>query len=249
MLAQLTAGEVPSGSIAYTPNIDLNLTAQLVIDSADVELDCDDFADARAQLFKGAPEVDVPHMAILKFVDTDVEVCTDLTIGFQLRPKYYSFGEVLECTGNFDWQFGDQLVLGDLGGFMAIGPVSVDSMYIAYRRGNEMGWMLLSFDLTVPEVNLQIHQVLPLCQGPNGIDEPDASIRLTVFPNPNSSASICVEYPFTLRSLELLDPIGRVITQFNGTVRTIAAPEKAGTYFVRATDTDGRRTITRFIQQ
>ena len=122
-------------------------------------------------------------------------------------------------------------------------------MYIAYRRGNEMGWMLLSFDLTVPEVNLQIHQVLPLCQGPNGIDEPDASIRLTVFPNPNSSASICVEYPFTLRSLELLDPTGRVITQFNGTVRTIAAPEKAGTYFVRATDTDGRRTITRFIQQ
>ena len=249
LLAQLTAGEIPAGSIAYTTNIDLNLTTQFTSDSADVELDCDDFGDVRAQLFRGAPEVDAPHVAMLHFVDNDIEVCTDLTTGFQLRPKFYSFSEVLACVGNFDWLMGDQLVLGDLGGFTGIGPTRIDSMYIAYRRGNEMGWILLSFDLESPEISLQIHHVLPICQGPNSIEQYEAPTPVSLFPNPSNGGSIRVESPYALMSLEFLDPTGRVIAQYNGNTRTMAAPERSGTYFLRATDTNGLQTVTRFVQQ
>jgi len=127
MHAQLSAGEVPDGSIAYEVNIDLFLDLAFTSDTADLELDCDDFMDARAMLFRGAPEIDAPHVASLQFVDDDIEVCMDMSpsTNFQLRPKYYAFGEVLDCSGDFDWQVADQLVLGDIGGFMLADGVGV----------------------------------------------------------------------------------------------------------------------------
>jgi hypothetical protein len=252
MHAQLSAGEVPDGSIAYEVNIDLFLDQAFTSDTADLELDCDDFMDARAMLFRGAPEIDAPHVASLQFVDDDIEVCMDMSpsTNFQLRPKYYAFGEVLDCSGDFDWQVADQLVLGDIGGFMAIGPWVMDSMYIAYRRGNEMGWILLSFDLTGNDGSrLQVHRLLPICQGPNAVAENERPSLLSLYPNPGNGGTIRVESANDLRQLELLDSSGRMIARYSGNVQMIAAPEIAGSYLVRATFTDGQRSVSRFVRQ
>lgn len=247
--AQLTAGEVPVGSIAYEVNIILSLDLQFTTDSADLELDCDDFADIRAVLHHGAPPVDAPHVASLHFVDDDIEMCMDMGPSFQQRPKYHAFGETLDCSGDFDWQFADPLVLGDLGGFQGTGPWTIDSMYIAYRRGDEMGWILLSFDLTGnDEVRLEIHRILPICQGPTAVAENEQPARVTLYPNPGNGGTLHVESARGLRHLELLDPTGRVIAQYSGSARTIPAPEIAGSYLVRATFADGRRSVSRFMR-
>lgn len=248
--AQLTAGEVPDGSIMYEVNIDLSLDLAFTSDTADLELDCDDFMDVRAVLLRGAPEIDAPHVASLLFVDDDIEVCMDMAPAFQQRPKYHAFGEVMDCSGDFDWQIADQLVLGDLGGFMGIGPWTIDSMYIAFRRGSETGWILLSFDLAgTDELHLQVHRLLPICQGPAGVTEDEPPTWVNLYPNPGTGGMIRVESARPLRQLELLDASGRVIAQYVGNVRMIAAPETAGSYLVRATFTDGRRSVSRCMQQ
>ncbi len=248
--AQLTAGEVPEGSVAYDANIDLILDGLFVSDSADVELDCDDFVDVRALLYRGAPEVDVPHVASLHFVDDNIEVCMDMATGSQQRPMYYAFGEPMVCSGDFDWQLADELVLGDIGGFLALGPWSVDSMYIAYRQGTSVGWILLSFDLGEgDDTRLQIHQVLSVCQDPTSVADHEGSTGPVLFPNPSDGGTIRVESPTELRYLEVLDATGRLVAQYNGNVRTIAAPPVAGSYFVRATYADGRRNVARFVRQ
>lgn len=167
---------------------------------------------------------------------------------FQQRPKYYAFDQLLDCAGDFDWQSTDQLVLGDFGGFTAIGPITIDSLYIAYRRGAQVGWMLLSFDVlgNLP-VRLQVHQVLPICPGAMSVIE-RAAPSVALFPNPSNGQPVRLEIADALRSIELLDAAGRILASYNGTVRTIAAPDGAGTYLVRATHADGRRSTTRLVR-
>lgn len=248
--AQLTAGEVPDGSIAYDVDIDLSLDQQFTSDTAALELDCDDFMDVQAVLMRGAPEIDAPHIASLHFVDDDIEVCMDPVPGFLQRPKYHAFGEPLDCSGDFEWQLADVLVLGSFGDLMGAGPLTVDSSYIAYRRGDEMGWILLSFDLAQAEVlHFQIHRLLPICQGPTAVAEQERPMPVTLFPNPGTGGTIRVESGQEIHQLELLDPTGRVLARYGGGVRTIAAPEHAGSYLVRAVFADGRRSVSRFVQQ
>lgn len=248
--AQLLAGEIPDGGFSYDLSVDLSLELTHSSDTADLELDCDDFMDARAVLMRGAPEVDAPHVASLQFVDNDIEVCMDMAPGSQQRPKYYSFGESLDCSGDFAWQLTDQLVLGDLGGFFGIGPWTIDSQYIAFRRGGEMGWMLLSFDLNgLDEIRLQIHEILPLCQGPLSVVETEEPALFSLYPNPVLGGALHVEFTKDIRQLEVLDPSGRMLASYSGMLRTVAAPETAGSYFLRATFTDGARSVSRFVRQ
>lgn len=250
MYAQLTAGEVPAGSVAYDVGINLMVSQQFASDTADIELDCDDFRDAQAVLMRGAPEVDAPHLASLHFTDEDMEVCMDMAPSFQQRPKYHAFGEALDCSGDFDWQLTDPLVLGNFGGMLDVGPWAIDSLYIAYRRGSEMGWILLSFDLTgTDELHLQIHRILPLCQGTTAVAEQEQPTPVTLFPNPGNGGMIHVESTQGLRQLEVLDPTGRVVGRYGGSVRTFAAPEHGGSYLVRATFADGGTSVTRFVRQ
>ncbi len=248
--AQLNAGEVPNGMSVLDLNIDIALSTSFTVDSAGLEVDCDDQPDIYAVLVQGAPPIDAPNMAMLHFVDDDIEVCMEFAPNpFQQRPKYYAFDELLDCSGDFDWQITDQLVLGDFGGFTAIGPITIDSMYIAYRRGAQVGWMLLSFDVlgNLP-VRLQIHTVLTLCPGAMSFGANEMSPALTLFPNPSNGEPIRVESTEALRSIEVIDATGRSIAHYAGTVRTIAAPEIAGAYLVHATHADGRRSITQLVR-
>jgi hypothetical protein len=247
--AQLTAGGVPPGTTSYAPGIALSLDSAFTQDSADIELDCDDFMDVQAVLYRGAPEIDGPNSAALHFVDTDIEVCMDMASGIQQRPRYYNFGEVLECTGGFSWQVADELILGDFGGFGSIGPIVIDSLYIAYRRGSEMGWMLLSFDVNGnPDVELRIHELLPLCQGPTSVAGHGSPPRPVLFPNPSNGAPIEVRDADPLRSIELVDASGRTLVHYAGPVRTIEAPDVPGVYCVRTQHTDGQWSVTRLVR-
>ena len=54
-------------------------------------------------------------------------------------PEYDAFDALLECPVGSDRQSGPELVLGDVGNFNAIGPATVDSLYVAYRRGTDVG--------------------------------------------------------------------------------------------------------------
>ncbi len=247
--AQLNAGEVPAGMTALDLNIDIALTTNFSTDSASVEFDCDDFPDAWAMLFRGMPAIDAPNSAMLHFVDTDIEVCLDLFTGYQQRPAYYNEGNPLVCSDGFTWQSAAQVYLGDLGTFTAIGPAVVDSMYIAYRRGAAMGWIELSFDINDDnEINLQVHRVLSLCGNTTSISPNDLSTVVSLFPNPSSGEPVRVQSADALRSIDVLDATGRTIAHYNGTARTIAAPEVAGSYLVRFLHVDGRRSTTRLVR-
>ncbi len=232
--AQLNAGEVPNGMTTLDLNIDIALTTNFTADSAALELDCDDSFDAWAQLFRGMPAIDAPNSAMLQFIDTDIEVCLDLFAGFQQRPAYYNEGNPLSCSDGYTWQSAAQVFLGDLGSFTAIGPAVIDSLYIAYRRGTQLGWILLSFDINDDaEINLQVHSVLPLCPVIMSVEEGAFSATINLYPNPSNGEAINVKSADTLRSIDVLDATGRTVAQYNGTVRTIPAPEVAGAYLVR----------------
>ena len=139
---------------------------------------------------------------------------------------------------------------GDFGGFTAIGPMSMDSMYIAYRRDTQVGWMLLSFDVngSVAPVRLQIHQVLPICPAFTSVPSHELAPGVGLHPNPTNGQAIQVEHTGVLQSIEVLDATGRRVAQYAGTVRTIAVPEIAGAYLVRVIDAEGLRSITRLVR-
>lgn len=248
--AQLTAGEVPPGMSALDINLSIALTDPFTSDSVALEFDCDDSFDAWGVLYRNAPEVDAPNFALLRFVDTDIEVCADLNTGWQQRPKYHGFGDPLDCMGSFDWQGSNPIMLGDFGGFVPTGPAQVDSLYIAYRRGAQTGWILLSFDVQgdLNEVSLHVHQLLPLCPGIMSEGEAASTPGLVLFPNPSCGDEMHVQCADALRSIETLDASGRCVARYSGTVRTIPAPALPGAYLVRAVHADGRRTTLRLMR-
>jgi hypothetical protein len=243
--AQLLAGEVPDGGNAIELDATITLDQAFTADSIALEFDCDDFQDAWVMLYRGAPEVDGPNSAMLRFLDDDVEVCMSLTSPSEQRPKYHAFGEPLDCAGNFDWQISNELVLGDFGGFFTTGPFSIDSLYVGFRRDAQTGWMLLSFDLQA--VNLTAHRLLPICPGPTSVDDRAAADGITLYPNPCNGETIRVESTAALRSIDVLDATGRIVSQYVGLVRTIPSPSKAGSYSVRALHADGRISVLRLI--
>ena len=246
--AQFHAGEVPPGMNAMDVNIHIVLPIPNTTSSATFEVDCDDQPEVMVTLVHGQPAVDAPNIAILQMLDDDLELCMDLAPYYR-RPQYYNFGQELYCTDNFDWQSDSVNVLGDFGSWMAIGPTDIDSMYVAYRRGVQIGWILLSFDVNDGlSVSLRIHQVLPICPASTSIEQHGPSPALVLFPNPGSGGPVRVESPDALRGIEVLDPAGRPIARYGGMVRTIASPEVAGTYLVRAIHADGRRSFTRLIR-
>ncbi|HEX2616898.1 MAG TPA: T9SS type A sorting domain-containing protein [Flavobacteriales bacterium] len=245
--AQLHAGEIPTGASAVDVGIDLILNTAQTQDAATFEIDCDDQPDIMAVLINGAPPIDAPNIAQLHLLDDDLELCADLAT-FQ-RPQYYTTGELLACTGNFDWQSDSVNVLGDFGSFTAIGPSSMDTMYVAYRRGAQVGWILLSFDVDgLGSSRLQIHRVLPVCPITTGIAEQDASSDFALYPNPSNGEPIGMNGPEVPHHIEVLDAAGRVVARHVGTVRTFPAPEQGGTYLVRAQYTDGRRSTARLVR-
>lgn len=247
--AQILAGEVPDGMSVLDIDQTITLTQPGSSDSIALEIDCDDFQDAWAVLYRGAPEVDAPNFAQLNFQDEDIEVCAELTAPFQVRPKYHAFGEPLDCAGGYEWQLNDPLVLGDFGGFFATGPFSIDSQYVAYRRGGVTGWILLSFDVQAsPAVSLSIHQILPICPGPLSVDENSIAPGIRLHPNPGSGEPIRVESDAVLRSIEVIDATGRIVARHEGMLRYIPAPTVAGAYLLRATFADGQRSTQRWVR-
>ena len=165
------------------------------------------------------------------------------------RPQYYDMGELLDCTGDFDWQSDSINILGDFGGFFSMGPEGIESQFIAYRRGAQVGWIRVTFNVAGSgAVQLQVLEVLPICPVTMGIASHDAPSFVTLFPNPGNGEPIHVQSADALRSIEVLDAAGRSIAQYNGTVRMIAAPDVAGAYLVRVVHMDGRRSITRLVR-
>ena len=245
--AQLTAGEVPPGAITYSPGIDLSIGTPFTQDSAEIELDCDDFFDLRAWLDRGAPEIDAPNVAALHFIDNDIEVCMEIQTGFAQRPKYHSFGEALDCSGDYSWQITDPITLGDFGGFIASGPQTIDSLYIAIRRDTEIGWLHLSFNVSGdPAVSLQIHELLPFCQNPTSIDDIEQR-GFIIHPNPTNGTPICIQGTAPIRSIHVLDATGKILSEHTGTTPTIDAPAVPGIYFARVIGFDGSVAVSRFV--
>ncbi|MBK6832014.1 MAG: hypothetical protein IPG92_15365 [Flavobacteriales bacterium] len=230
-------------------NIDLALSTNFTADSAALELDCDDSFDGWALLLSGYPAVDAPNYAMLRFVDSDIEVCQDMALQYMKRPQYYDLGQMLDCSGDFGWQNTAQVYLGNLGGFSAIGPAVIDSLYIAYRRGETMGWIELSVDINDDaEIDMQVHRVLSLCGNTTSVAPNELPATVSLFPNPSNGETINVKSADAWRSIDVLDATGRTIAQYNGTVRTFAAPEVAGAHLVRFLHADGRRTTERLVR-
>lgn len=244
---QLLAGEIPSGSTAFDLNIDLQLSTPFTADSADLEIDCDDYFDLRAVLICGSPAIDAPNIALLRMIDNDLELCAD-GVPFYSRPQYYADGQPLNCTGAFDWQFEDTTVLGDFGGFSAIGPSSVDSLYVAVRRGDLVSWIHLSFELSGPVARLQAHRVLSFCGLTTAMPEAQADPGI-LSPTITSGEPVFVNARNGVRGIVVLDASGRVIARHGaGTVR-IEAPATAGVHCALLELADGRTRAVRFVRE
>ncbi|MBP7513208.1 MAG: hypothetical protein KA791_01595 [Flavobacteriales bacterium] len=245
--AQLLAGEVPDGATALDLDIHIELSTPFTADSVALEIDCDDFFDIMVTLIHGQPAIDAPNVALFRMIDDDLDLCAD-GVPDQSRPQYYDFGQPMDCSGGFDWQADDITTLGDIGSFTAIGPMSIDSQYVAFRRGEELGWILLSFDLTGQAPWLEVHRALSICGGSTPVPTTASGPTLALHPNPCDEQLIRVDGPEPWRQLELLDATGRPLAHFGAATRVIPAPEIAGTYFVRATDADGRCAMTRLVR-
>lgn len=242
--AQITAGQEPAGQSAYDVLGAVALTTSFTSDSIGLELDCDDALDGWAILRRGYPGIDAPHYAELRFYDADMEVCMDTASGFQQRPRYYTFGQPLDCSGSFNWQDSVQHFIGDLGGWVPVGPEVVDSLYIAYRQAGVIGWILLSFDLTDDaEIDMEVHRILSICGGSNSITQHAPPMPVILYPNPSAGQTVHVESTNAIQGVEVLDLSGRIIGGNAGTGSTIAAPHAAGTYLVRVIHADGRVAV------
>lgn len=77
---------------------------------------------------------------------------------------------------------------------------------------------------------------------------PETAQEFMLYPNPGNGMFIHVRSRDVLRSIELLDQTGKVIAQYGGAVRTLMAPEVAGTYLVRALHADGHRSVVRMVR-
>ena len=241
--AQITAGEVPAGQSAIEVLGSVSLSTNFSSDSIGIELDCDDAMDAWAILRLGFPAVDAPNSAELRSSGSEIEVCMDLASGSLQRPRYYTFGQVLDCSGGFGWQSDASFTLGDLGGFGAIGPGMVDSLYIAYRQDGITGWIRLSFDLSEAEIDMQVHTVLSVCGGTTSIARNTRPAVATLHPNPSDGRPVRVESTKTIRYIELLDTYGRTIALHPGNTQLITPPDAAGTYWVRLVFSDDLQNI------
>lgn len=250
LCAQLNAGDVPPGSSVDTSGTELELHTMFTTVTASFDVDCDGIMDFEALLRQGAPEIDSPNFCTLRRLHAGLELCADLDPVYW-RPKYHALGEALDCINGFDWRSDSITVLGDIGTFMAMGPEVVDSQYVAFRNSGAVGWLLLSFNISaggvVQGVSLTIHQVLVPCIN-LGIHDPTAPAAPTLYPNPTSGQAVRVESTEPLRSIELIDLTGKVLAHYSGVVRTIAAPEVAGTYLVRTTFADGKRSVGRLVR-
>jgi hypothetical protein len=243
LCAQLIAGEVPAGRTALDLSIDLQLNTANTVDSADMEIDCDDSPDLRAVLYRSDPLVDGTNLAVLRMIDDDLEFCMDPD-----RPSYHADGEPMDCTGSYDWVTAGDQILGDYGGFFMIGPSQVDSLYIAYKQGGVPGWILVSFDLEVlTGCRLQVHRVLSSCLSTD-INEPvDISAPL-LRPNPTQGEEVQVQAPAGWQVMELADATGRVIARYGPATRSIPAPATPGVHLVRCRYADGSYTNSRLLR-
>lgn len=243
LCAQVTAGEAPPGGTILDFGIDLQLNLPNTVDSADIEIDCDDFLDLRAILVRNEPAADGPNFALLRMVDDDLEFCMDPD-----RPRYYTAGEPVECTGENSWVTAGEQVLGDYGGFFMIGPATVDSLYVGYRRGSNIGWILLSFDLTMETgCRLQVHRALSICLS-MGIQDPDSPSAPALSPNPTHGQDVQVLAPAGWLHLELTDVTGRVLGRYGAGTRSITAPATPGIHLVRLHYADGSSICSRLVR-
>jgi hypothetical protein len=200
----------------------------------------------RAVLVRGEPAIDAPNVARLERLDPDLELCKDLAT--YERPQYHPYGQALDCTGAFTWQSDSINVLGDFGTFTAIGPVVIDTLYVAYRKGGtQVGWVQVSFILNNSlSVSLQIHRVLEYCNSTGTGELADGTTMLV--PNPTDGTEIRVEGPGELRSITVFDATGREVFRHRGTQRTLPAPDHAGSYVVRFEHLDGHWTTARLLR-
>lgn len=248
--AQLNAGDVPAGYSAWDPGIDLQLSTAFTSDSAFIDLDCDGHPEILVMLWQGEPAVDAPNLCTVQLLDTALALCADGSL-FDWRPQYHAFGASLECTGNYLWRSDAITWLGSFGGFLPSEPATVDSQYMAYRHGSEIGWILLSFNMAPnggmgAPISVQVHQVLRPCLA-QSVGSLSTVEPLTLFPNPSHGADIRIESTDALRSIEVLAPTGQLLARYTGNVRSIPAPEAAGIYFLRAQHNDGQWSVSRFV--
>jgi hypothetical protein len=245
--AQLHAGDVPAGSTAMEMDIAMDLPADHSSDEATIDLDCDGLADLKIVLVHGMPEADAPNYAVLRTLDTDLEICRKGT-GTSARPAYYLEGEELACTGNFDWRSTPTTVLGVYGTRGATGPFRADSMYIAFSNKDQVGWLELSFRLNSQVPRLRVHRVLTWCNG--GAEAPlaPAGVELRVMNSVTGGEPLRIINNEEFIAYELFDLAGKLVATRQAPATELEAPADPGTYIVHGVKADGQRAVAKIIR-
>ncbi len=143
-------------------------------DSASFDINCDVFPDFAVKLYKGYTAIDGANSVVLHVLNDSIEIVND-TNGFSV-PRYYNIGDTLKCPENFKWASDSIYVLGSVCGWGCWwAPDSINNMYIAYRKANQIGWIKLSFQLEdggscSKPCTISISSILVSCN--HGISEP-----------------------------------------------------------------------------
>lgn len=167
--AQITADSVQPGTSVSNPFVNLTVAAnfQNVADSFDI--DCDGVADMKIEMIKGETALDNPNYAVLKVKNSLFEICADPGTFFgRQNLHYYNKGDTLKCT---HWATDTIYNLGNYGCMLCSGPLSVNNLYIAYRKTGgtpQVGWIKISFNLSdqgnsSTVITLSVNEVLSQC--------------------------------------------------------------------------------------
>lgn len=256
-IGQITAGEIGFNTTILYPEIglanpDFNTTV-----SDTVDINCDGQNDLEFLLHKDQTSVDGINTFAVRVLNDNIEFCMNGT-GFSGRPKFYSFGETLNCGLGFSWVNDTLLYIGSYGGFTPIPPAAIDERYLGYRfyggtDDEALGWIFFSYNLDdsgefSQTITASIEEILIQCPV-QSIDEYSETANIQIYPNPstdnifhiNSSAKVENYILYTILGTEV------EISWINSNTFSIA--EDVGIYILEVQYSDGQKIRKRIVKK
>ena len=252
--AQTTAGIVPFGAILQTPSIQLLVDSTHETQTGLLDVDCDGQDDFAFIIDYGFNAGDAPTTADVRPLHNTAELCGQYVFGY-VRPQatQHLSGEPLLCTGTESFITDTLLTLGFHGGLGAQLPYAATDMYLAFRVGNQVGWIKLSYNVDLGEgpAFMNVDEVTAYC-ATFGVGDKNDLAALEVYPNP-SRAGFTVDFgqPISDVSLNLINLLGEsVMVKRYGVAETIAlsAELPKGVYLLEVSDRNGGRVVRRLIR-
>lgn len=244
---QTLAGETLTGYEILDPAIHFTLNGCTDFDSATIDVNCDGEYDLSVTCYKGWTAFDETNYAELHILNDSIEICADTVAYVPKHLSFFGLHDTLHPSMGNSWHNESRYTIG-LFGFWAPPIWSQTNKYIAYKIGDFVGWINISFDLNddwdcyIP-IHLDVNAVLSKCTLLGEVDVKEL-VDINVFPNPsNGVITITSESQLQNAHLDIFDLTGKKIYEethlfghdFIINLKTL----KHGSYLVHINDPNG----------